>query len=197
MTTILVIDNYDSFTYNLVALLRQIPGVDVRVKRNDAASSQDLEAADALVLSPGPGLPAEAGDLMDILGQAAGRMPVLGVCLGLQAITEFYGGSLHNLSNVYHGVASSMQVVDRDDPLFAGLPEIFVAGRYHSWVADANTLPPELRVSAIDESGHIMALRHHRDPVYGVQFHPESVLTPQGARLVQNFVQQAQRMIAA
>ncbi len=197
MTNILVIDNYDSFTYNLVALLRQIPGAAVTVRRNDAASSQDLEDADALVLSPGPGLPAEAGDLMGILGQAAGRMPVLGVCLGLQAIAEYYGGSLHNLSNVYHGVATSMQIVDPEDPLFAGMPEIFEAGRYHSWVADPNTLPPELRVTAIDETGHIMALRHLRDPVFGVQFHPESVLTPQGARLIQNFVRQAQRLLAA
>ncbi|MBI1191574.1 MAG: aminodeoxychorismate/anthranilate synthase component II [Bacteroidetes bacterium] len=194
---ILVIDNYDSFTYNLVALLRQIPGAAVTVRRNDAAYSLDLERADALVLSPGPGLPAEAGDLMAILGQAAGHIPVLGVCLGLQAIGEFYGGSLHNLSNVYHGVATAMQVVDREDPLFFGLPEIFQAGRYHSWVVDPNTLPPELRVSAIDETGHIMALRHHRDPVFGVQFHPESVLTPQGALLIQNFVGQAQRLIAA
>jgi len=124
MINLLVIDNYDSFTYNLVALLREVSGTHVTVRRNDAASPQDLASADALVLSPGPGLPSEAGDLMSLLDQAAGRIPVLGVCLGVQAIGEYYGGSLHNLSNVYHGVATPMQVVDADDPLFAGLPEI-------------------------------------------------------------------------
>ncbi len=191
MIRILVIDNYDSFTYNLVAMLKEIPGTAVTVRRNDNVSSADMESAEAMVLSPGPGIPAEAGELLRLLAQAAGRIPVLGVCLGLQAIGEFYGGRLQNLSQVYHGVATQMNVVEPLDPLFDGMEKTFVAGRYHSWVVDPLSLPQDLIVTALDETGNIMALRHRHHAVCGVQFHPESVLTPGGRRIIENFVREA------
>jgi anthranilate synthase component II len=193
MISILVLDNYDSFTYNLVAILRGFEGVEVSVRRNDEASEQDLERAEALLLSPGPGIPSEAGDLMHVLNRCAERIPVLGVCLGHQAIGEHFGGRLHNLADVYHGVATPMERCDPDDPLFAGVEERFAAGRYHSWVVDPASLPPVLLVSARDADGQIMALRHQQLPVWGLQFHPESVLTPCGSLLLENFVREARR----
>ncbi len=197
MSRILIIDNYDSFTYNLVALLREIPGTELVVRRNDACSPDDLQQAQAIVLSPGPGIPSEAGDLMSILEQCAGRVPILGVCLGLQAIAEHYGARLINLSRVYHGVATPMQIVNREEPLFQGVDEIFMAGRYHSWAVDPGSLPDELQVSALDENGQIMALRHRHFAVAGLQFHPESVLTPQGPLMLQNFVAQVRKLALA
>lgn len=188
MPRLLLIDNYDSFTYNLAALLKATPGVALTVRRNDAVSAADLDAASGLVLSPGPGLPAEAGDLMAILAERAERLPVLGVCLGLQALAERFGARLENLARVYHGVATDVQVVDPACPLFRGVPEVFAAGRYHSWAVSPEGLPPDLAVTAIDGHGRIMALRHRRLPLYAVQFHPESVLTPEGPRLLENFV---------
>lgn len=197
MTRILVIDNYDSFTYNLVSILREIPQTEVIVKRNDVVSEEELLSADAIILSPGPGIPSEAGDLMNLLALAAGRIPVLGVCLGMQAIGEHYGGRLQNLDAVYHGVATLMQVVIPGESLFDGIGEIFPAGRYHSWVIDPDALPDDLLVTAVDEAGHIMAVRHKTQAVYGVQFHPESVLTPNGRLLIENFIRETRSRLQA
>ena len=188
MIRLLLIDNYDSFTYNLAAVLRECPGVELTVLRNDAVSAADLDAADALVLSPGPGIPQEAGDLLGIIAAAEFRMPIFGVCLGLQALATHYGGTLENLTKVYHGVPTAMQVTEPMDPIFAGVPEIFSAGRYHSWIAASEQLPACLQVTAIDDQGQVMAFRHRERPIYAVQFHPESVLTPEGPLMLQNFV---------
>lgn len=188
---VLIIDNYDSFTYNLVQILRDMPAVEVLVRRNDAFEAAEIAEADALLLSPGPGVPTDAGQLMALLGEWAGRKPILGVCLGMQAIAEHYGGRLRNLEQVYHGKSSPVQVTDQADPIFAGLGDEFVAGRYHSWVAERGSLPASLRVSAETADGEIMALRHESEPVFGLQFHPESVLTPQGTQMVHNFIQLA------
>jgi anthranilate synthase/aminodeoxychorismate synthase-like glutamine amidotransferase len=191
MIPVLVLDNYDSFTYNLVAILRGFPGVEVSVRRNDEASNEDLERAEALVLSPGPGIPSEAGDLMPVLERCASRIPVLGVCLGHQAIGEHFGGRLLNLQEVYHGVATEMERCDQADPLFQGVDARFAAGRYHSWVLDPASLPPVLQATALDAQGQIMAMRHRSLPVWGLQFHPESVLTPCGPLLLENFIREA------
>jgi anthranilate synthase component 2 len=187
---ILLIDNYDSFTYNLVHILREMDGVEVIVRRNDKFSQAEVLAADAILLSPGPGLPADAGGMPDLLKSLAGTKPILGVCLGLQAITEHYGGSLQNLDRVYHGLSSTVVRTDSDDPILKDLPERFEAGRYHSWVADRTDFPAELLVTAEieGEDNAIMAIRHVSDPIFGLQFHPESVLTPLGTQMIANFV---------
>lgn len=187
---ILLIDNYDSFTYNLVHILREMPDVEVCVRRNDKFSAEEVKEADAVLLSPGPGLPADAGGMPELLKTLAGKKPVLGVCLGLQAITEHYGGKLKNLDRVYHGLSSTVLITDAEDPVLAGLPEHFEAGRYHSWVADRDSFPSVLKVTAETEGEGvaIMALRHVSEPVFGLQFHPESVLTPLGTQMVTNFV---------
>lgn len=187
---ILLIDNYDSFTYNLVHILREMPGVDVVVRRNDKFTAEEVGEADAVLLSPGPGLPADAGGMPELLRTLAGKKPILGVCLGLQAITEHYGGSLQNLDRVYHGLSSTVLRTDADDPILADLPERFEAGRYHSWVANREGLPAVLKITAETdgEDGAIMALRHETEPVFGLQFHPESVLTPLGTQMITNFV---------
>jgi anthranilate synthase component 2 len=183
---ILLLDNRDSFTWNLQHLLVQHAAVDVR--RNDAITVEEAARYDRIVLSPGPGLPHEAGILMPLLEQLYGSHPMLGVCLGMQALVELFGGRLYNQPQVMHGVAVPCHVRAAGDPMFAGMPETFAAGLYHSWAADRAHLPPVLEVTAVSDAGVVMAVRHRELPLCGVQFHPESVLTPWGPRLIANWV---------
>ncbi|HEY4336087.1 MAG TPA: aminodeoxychorismate/anthranilate synthase component II [Puia sp.] len=186
MTRILVFDNYDSFTYNLVHLAEKILHGKVEVYRNDQLPLEKVKAFDKIILSPGPGLPAEAGLLLPLIREYAASKSILGVCLGHQAIGEAFGGKLVNLSTVYHGVATPVKGMG--SPLFDGMPETFEAGRYHSWVVSDEGFPEVLEVTARDEKDFIMALRHKKFDVQGVQFHPESVLTPEGGRLLENWL---------
>ena len=190
MKNVLLIDNYDSFTYNLVHLIRSL-GYEVDVRRNDALTIAEANAYDKILLSPGPGIPSEAGLLTEIVRHYASTKSILGVCLGHQAIGEVFGAKLINLKEVHHGVASQIQVTS-DDLLFNGLGSSFEAGRYHSWAVSAEIFPDELEVTALDASGEIMALRHKRYDVRGVQFHPESVLTPMGEKIMQNWLEEKQ-----
>ena len=186
MKKILVIDNYDSFTYNLVHYLEDL-GCDVTVKRNDQLSLGEVAEYDKIVLSPGPGIPDEAGLLKAIIKEYAPTKSILGVCLGQQAIGEVFGGSIVNLDEVYHGVATDIKIIVDDEPLFKGLDETIEVGRYHSWVVDPN-LPDELEATSVDENGQIMSLRHKIYDVKGVQYHPESVLTPNGKQILENWL---------
>ncbi len=186
MKKVLVIDNYDSFTYNLVHYLEDLD-CEVTVKRNDKLSLEDVDAFDKIVLSPGPGIPDEAGLLKEIIATYASTKSILGVCLGQQAIGEVFGGTLSNLDKVYHGVATNVKTVVADEILFEGLGNEFEVGRYHSWVVDAN-LPDVLEATSVDENGQIMSLRHKTFDVRGVQFHPESVLTPKGKLILENWI---------
>ena len=181
-----IIDNYDSFTYNLAHLVKAL-GAEVNVLRNDQFSIEALEAYDKIILSPGPGIPSEAGLLLDVIKTYAGRKPMLGVCLGHQAIGEAFGARLENLSEVFHGVATPAHIV-ADDPIFCGLPKTFTVGRYHSWVVATDQLPDSLTVTAVSDEGQIMALRHKEYDIHGIQFHPESVLTPEGSIIIKNFI---------
>lgn len=181
-----VIDNYDSFTYNLVHLLRKL-GADVTVFRNDQFELDTLKDFDKILLSPGPGIPSEAGLLTAVIRTYAASKPILGVCLGHQAIGEVFGGSLTNLSEVFHGVATEGTNLQRDY-IFSGLPQRITMGRYHSWVVDRDSLPQCLEVTAESDEGYIMALRHKEYDVHGIQFHPESVLTPMGETIVNNWL---------
>ena len=183
---IAIIDNYDSFTYNLFHLLKEL-GADVSVYRNDRFTLPQLECFDKLVLSPGPGIPSEAGLLLDVIDRYKGLKPILGVCLGHQAIGEVFGSKLTNLSDVYHGVAVEGTQFGTD-PIFDGCPRRLVMGRYHSWVVDKESLPDCLEVTAESDDGHIMALRHRSYDIHGIQFHPESVLTPDGKKIVGNWL---------
>lgn len=184
---IVIIDNYDSFTYNLSHLVKEL-GAAVTVLRNDRFRLPDLEGYDKILLSPGPGIPEEAGLLPDVIRTYAGKKPILGICLGEQAIGEVMGGRLVNLQEVYHGVQTPVTLT-ADDYLFHGLPRQIAVGRYHSWVVDRDSLPDCLEVTAVSEEGYIMALRHRTFDVRGIQFHPESVLTPDGKVLLQNWLQ--------
>ena len=183
---IVIIDNYDSFTYNLSHLIKSL-GAEVDVVRNDQFSLDEIEAYSKIVLSPGPGIPSEAGLLLDVIRTYAGRKPILGVCLGHQAIGEAFGGRLENLSDVFHGVATPCHIV-ADDPIFSGLERDITVGRYHSWVVSREGLPECLEVTAVSDEGQIMALRHRELNVRGIQFHPESVLTPDGRKMLQNWL---------
>ena len=190
---ILVFDNYDSFTYNLVHLVEKITGVSVEVRRNDEITLEEADVYDRIILSPGPGIPEEAGLLLPMIRAYAARKPILGVCLGHQAIGEAFGANLVNLDRVYHGVALPVQVLTHKGAgpaadLFAGMPDSFAAGRYHSWVIDPKAFPAALEITATDEAGNIMALRHREFDVLGVQFHPESVLTPEGETIMRNWL---------
>jgi anthranilate synthase component 2 len=185
---ILVFDNYDSFTYNLVHLVKQLTNAQVEVHRNDQILLEKVADFDKIILSPGPGIPSEAGLLLPLIREYAHKKSILGVCLGHQAIGEAFGGSLVNLSTVYHGVALPCQVQKASAPLFAGMQLQFPVGRYHSWVVEKETLPEELEVTAIDENGYIMAMQHRSLDVQGVQFHPESVLTPDGKKIMENWL---------
>ncbi|MFV0376736.1 MAG: anthranilate synthase component II [Mangrovibacterium sp.] len=185
---IVVIDNYDSFTYNLVHAIKKISGQPVDVVRNDELQLSDLEQYDKIVLSPGPGIPTEAGLLMDIIREFAPRKSMLGVCLGHQAIGESFGGNLANMSHVLHGVATPISVTSPDPILFEGLPPTFEVGRYHSWIVDPQGLPDCLEITSLDANGQIMSLKHKQYDVRGVQFHPESVLTPLGEQIITNWL---------
>ena len=185
---VVIIDNYDSFTYNLAHLVKQL-GAKVEVFRNDQFTLNQLERFTKIILSPGPGIPEEAGLLMDVIRTYAGRKPMLGVCLGHQAIAEVFGGKLVNLKEVYHGIATEGTQFG-NDPIFSGLPKRIVMGRYHSWVVDRAGFPDCLEVTAMSDDGQIMALRHRNFNIHGIQFHPESVLTPEGATIVRNWLQQ-------
>lgn len=183
---ILVIDNYDSFTYNLVHYLEDLGG-EVTVKRNDQLLLEEAEDFDKILLSPGPGIPDEAGLLKDIIRKYAPTKSILGVCLGQQAIGEVFGGKIINLNKVYHGVATTVKIIVKDEPLFEGLDKDIEVGRYHSWVV-APELPDTLEATSFDENGQVMSLRHREYDVKGVQYHPESVLTPDGKKILKNWL---------
>ena len=190
---ILVFDNYDSFTYNLVHLIEKITQKKVDVFRNDKIALEDIKQYDKIVLSPGPGIPVEAGLLLPLIKEYAATKSILGVCLGHQAIGEAFGGKLVNLKNVYHGVATEMKkITGQQSPvnnkLFDGLGETFPAGRYHSWIISKENFPEELEITAEDDNGYIMGLQHKKFAVQGVQFHPESVLTPGGEIIMRNWL---------
>ena len=183
---IVIIDNYDSFTYNLSHLVKEL-GTEVTVLRNDQFALSQLAPFDKIILSPGPGIPSEAGLLLDVIHSYAGCKPILGVCLGHQAIGEAFGGKLENLSEVFHGVATPCHITV-SDPLFKGLDSTITVGRYHSWVVSKKNFPSCLEITAESAEGQIMALRHHNYNIFGIQFHPESVLTPQGQTIIKNFI---------
>lgn len=185
---IIIIDNYDSFTYNLVHAIRKISGEDVKVVRNDEVTLEELEEFDKIVLSPGPGLPSESGLLIPVIREFASRKSILGVCLGHQAIGEVFGGKLLNMNKVLHGIATPIKVISRSTTLFDGIPDQFEAGRYHSWIVDNDGFPECLEITSVDNENRIMSLRHREFQVEGVQFHPESVLTPMGEKLIENWL---------
>jgi anthranilate synthase component 2 len=185
---ILIIDNYDSFTYNLVHLVNEL-GLQCEVWRNDKFALEDVDAYDKIILSPGPGIPSEAGLLLDVIKRYSPTKSIFGVCLGQQAIAEVFGGSLYNLSQPMHGIATPIKVTNTQEQLFKGLPDSFKVGRYHSWVVSNTNLPEVLKVTAIDEEDNsIMALSHREYDVRGVQFHPESILTEYGKEMMQNWL---------
>jgi anthranilate synthase component II len=188
MAKILVFDNYDSFTYNLVQYVQNTGNHEIDVVLNDEISLDDVVSYDGIILSPGPGLPSEAGLLKPLIERYKSTKRIFGVCLGQQAIAEVFGGTLLNLSTVYHGVATPITFTNPKHYLFEGLPETIEAGRYHSWVVENKTLPSCLNIEAIDQEGQIMALSHKKYDVCGVQFHPESVLTPLGIKIIYNWL---------
>jgi len=189
---ILIFDNYDSFTYNLVHVVEKIIHDKVDVHRNDKITLEKVKAYDKIILSPGPGLPSESGLLLPLIKEFASSKSILGVCLGQQAIAETFGGNLINLKNVYHGVASKITVNQKrtlaENDVFKSLPNDLEVGRYHSWIVNNENFPQELEITAEDENGYIMGLRHKTFDVQGVQFHPESVLTPMGEKMMQNWL---------
>ena len=189
MKKIIVIDNYDSFTYNLVHYLEDL-NCEVTVYRNDEFDIEELQKFDKILLSPGPGIPDEAGLLKEVIKTYSATKSILGVCLGQQAIAEVFGGSLINLEKVYHGVATNIKIQVQDEPLFKGLESEIEVGRYHSWVVNPNDFPEVLEITSLDENGQIMSLRHRTFDVRAVQFHPESILTPHGKKILENWVAQ-------
>lgn len=184
---IVIIDNYDSFTYNLAHLVKEL-GAEVEVLRNDQFQIEDLLPYDKIILSPGPGIPSEAGLLLDVIRQYAPIKPILGVCLGHQAIGEYFGGHLTNLSQVFHGVSSTISVTT-PDYIYNELPDHIEVGRYHSWVVDTQAFPDCLEITSVSEEGQIMSLRHRQYDVRGIQYHPESVLTPDGQKIISNWLE--------
>lgn len=183
---VVIIDNYDSFTYNLAHLVKEL-GADVTVYRNDQFQLGEVDRFDKIILSPGPGIPSEAGLLMNVIRHYAGRKPMFGVCLGHQAIGEVFGARLTNLADVYHGVATPCTQFG-NDPIFAGMPKRIEIGRYHSWAVDRAGFPEYLDVTAVSDDGCIMGLKHKNYDIHGIQFHPESVLTPEGKTIVRNWL---------
>ena len=187
MKKILIFDNYDSFTYNLLHTVQSLGHSDVDVIRNDRMTLEEVERYDKIILSPGPGLPEEAGLLLPLIERYAATKCILGVCLGHQAIGQLFGANLENIPHVFLGVQTPAQIV-AEDYLFAGLPEEIEVGRYHSWIVSRESFPSELQITALDKEGTIMALRHRTLDLHGVQFHPESILTPQGTAIIRNFL---------
>ena len=190
---ILILDNYDSFTYNLVHMVEDITGNLPDVYRNDEISVEEIARYDAIILSPGPGIPDEAGILKSVIKKYAGSKPIFGVCLGLQAITEVFGGAIENMGEVFHGVATEMEVIDNNAIIFKGISDKFDAARYHSWTASHTNFPSELTVTAVDEQGGIQAIAHKEFNISAVQFHPESILTEVGEEIVRNFLNNAKK----
>ena len=184
---ILVFDNYDSFTYNLVQMIEEIVGHEVDVIRNDQIPLAEIEKYDKIILSPGPGVPEEAGILLDLIKTYAPTKSIFGVCLGQQAIAEAFGGNLINLSEIFHGVATEAKQT-QEHILFNNLPEILEVGRYHSWAVNPEGFPEELEITSVDNQGMIMSLKHKKYDVHGVQYHPESILTPSGRKIIENFL---------
>ena len=187
---ILVFDNYDSFTYNLVHLVEKILHIEVDVFRNDEIALEKVKEYDKIILSPGPGIPSEAGLMLPLIKEYAASKSILGVCLGHQAIGEAFGGSLINLDTVFHGVATPVKILNNKSTILQGLGEEVEVGRYHSWIIDRNNFPEDLEITAVDENNYIMALQHRKYDVQGVQFHPESVLTPEGEKMMRNWLNQ-------
>ncbi len=185
---ILVFDNYDSFTYNLVHLVEKILHQKVDVYRNDQIALEDVKGYDKIILSPGPGIPEEAGLLLPLITAYASTKSILGVCLGHQAIGQAFGGTLKNLDKVYHGVATKINILNQGAPILKNLGNEVEVGRYHSWIVDKENFPAELEITAVDDNGYIMALQHKTFDVQGVQFHPESVLTPNGEKMLSNWL---------
>lgn len=194
---ILVIDNYDSFTYNLVQYIEEILDQGITVVRNDEISLLDVENYDTIILSPGPGLPADAGIMPDLIKKYASTKNILGICLGHQAIGEAFGASLKNLSKVFHGIQSPISITASDEPIFQKMPSTVEVGRYHSWVINKNTLSEELEILAHDEDGEIQAIRHKTYNVRGLQFHPESIMTEQGRQMLSNFLTHSKKINSA
>lgn len=185
---ILVFDNYDSFTYNLVHYVEKITDKKVDVFRNDEISLEEINKYDKIILSPGPGIPDEANLLKPLIKEYGASKSILGVCLGMQAIAEVYEGSLSNLNTVYHGVSTMIDQLEKDETIFRGIPEEFEAGRYHSWIVNEIGLPDCFKISSKDKNGQIMSLFHTEYDVRGVQFHPESILTPDGEKMIRNWL---------
>ena len=185
---ILIIDNYDSFTYNLVQYVKELTNAQVDVYRNDAISLADIDAYDSIIFSPGPGLPEQAGIMIDAIKHYAPHKKMLGVCLGHQAIGMAFGSRLQNLKKVYHGVQTPVKITKKNDPIFKNIPTETEVGRYHSWVIEPDSLSDELIVTAQSEDEQIMAIKHKKYPVWGLQFHPESIMTEEGKKMIQNFL---------
>lgn len=188
MEKIIVLDNYDSFTYNLVHYIESNPNYEVDVFRNDEIHIDAIDNYNTIILSPGPGLPEEAGVLKAVIERYAPTKKILGVCLGMQAIGEVFGGTLENLSNVFHGVATPITITLASDLLYKNLPENIEVGRYHSWVISNNNFPNKLIVTSKDDNNQIMSIKHQDYNVYGVQYHPESILTTHGKEIISNFL---------
>lgn len=183
---LLILDNYDSFTYNIVHAVREL-GIEPCVVRNDRISPEDVDAFDKIIISPGPGIPSEAGILPELLKRYAGKKPILGICLGHQAIGECFGAKLENLEDVYHGVQTEAVITEKDY-IFDGMGLRFPVGRYHSWIVSEEDFPDALIVTSRDSEGRIMSMRHRSMDIHGVQFHPESLLTPDGIKIISNFL---------
>ncbi len=188
MTKILLFDNYDSFTYNLVHLVEKILHTKVDVFRNDEIAMEKVMEYDKIILSPGPGIPEEAGMLLPLIKEYASTKSILGVCLGHQAIGEAFGAKLINLDTVFHGVATPIKILDTNGQLYNGLDKTIEVGRYHSWIVSDKNFPDELKITAVDENNYIMGMKHKKFDVQGVQFHPESVLTPCGETIIRNWL---------
>ena len=187
MKKILVFDNYDSFTYNLVHIIEKVCDYKVEVRRNDKISLPEIDEFDRIVISPGPGIPSEAGILLDVIKKYSPLKSILGICLGHQAIAEAFGGSILNLKNVFHGVSTPIEIIIKDS-IFKNIPVKINVGRYHSWVVDRNNFPDTLEITAVDEEDNIMALRHKNYDVHALQFHPESILTEFGENIISNWI---------
>ncbi|MGM5630138.1 aminodeoxychorismate/anthranilate synthase component II [Apibacter raozihei] len=185
---ILIFDNYDSFTYNLVHMVKELGYMEVDVYRNDQITIPEIEKYDKIILSPGPGIPSESGILLQVIQEYASKKPILGVCLGEQAIGESFGAQLINLDDVYHGIATEIQITE-EDYIFKNIEFPIQVGRYHSWIVSRENLPESLTVTAVDENNQIMALKHKEYDIHGVQFHPESILTPEGKIMIKNFLE--------
>lgn len=192
---ILLFDNYDSFTYNLVQYIEEIitEKDSIEVHKNDKISIEEINKFDLIILSPGPGVPSESGILLELIKEYAGKKPIFGVCLGQQAIAEAFGGSLINLDKVHHGVATTLKLTENTSVLYKDLEQPIKVGRYHSWVVNGKDFPEDLLITSVDENGIIMSLKHKEYPLEAVQFHPESILTPQGKQMLRNFINSIQK----